>query len=220
MSKQQKPAVKRPQAPKTRSSKPRSNGFSVSKNAYWAIGALVVVVALVGGSFLIGGTSKAGPGVAASTLPVGSTAPAFSGRDVLTGRQISAGDLAGKNVLYYFSSGSSCQACMVQAQALQRDMPMLRKAHMSFVMITNDSASTLRSAAKGYQLAGMPMVADPKGMLTGTFGAVGGGMDMGANMADHSFVLVDKMGIVRFHKDFPNMWITTAALLKQMPSVS
>jgi hypothetical protein len=45
-------------------------------------------------------------------------------------------------------------------------------------------------------------------------------MDMGANMADHSFVLVDKMGIVRFHKDFPNMWITTAALLKQMPSVS
>jgi peroxiredoxin Q/BCP len=220
MSKQQKPAVKRPQAPKTRSSKPSSNGFSVSKNTYWAVGVLVLVVALVGGSFLIGGKSKASPGVAASTLPVGSTAPAFSGRNVLTGREISASDLAGKNVLYYFSSGSSCQACMVQAQALKRDMPMLRKAHMSFVMVTNDSTSTLLSAAEGYKLAGMPMVADPQGTLTGTFGAVGGGMDMGANMADHSFILVDKGGIVRFHKDFPNMWISTAALLKQMPSVS
>jgi hypothetical protein len=57
-------------------------------------------------------------------------------------------------------------------------------------------------------------------MLTVNFGAVGGGMDMGTNMADHSFILVDKSGKVLFHKDFPNMWITTAALLEQMPSVS
>jgi thioredoxin-dependent peroxiredoxin len=210
---------KRPQAPKTRNSKPDGISPRLSKNAYWAVGALVLVVALIGGSFLIGGKSKVGPGVAASALPVGSTAPAFSGRDVLTGRQISASDLAGKNVLYYFSSGSSCQACMVQAQALQRDMVMLHKAHMSFVMITNDSASTLRAAANGYQLA-VPMVADPQGMLTSSFGAVGGGMDMGDHMADHSFVLVDKTGTVRFHKDFPSMWITTSALLKQLPSVS
>jgi peroxiredoxin len=208
----------RPQAPKTRTTKPSTRGFRSSANAFWAVGALVLVAALIGGSFLIGGKSKAHSGVAAGTLPVGSSAPAFSGRDVLTGRQITAETLAGQNVLYYFSSGSSCQACMVQAQALQQDMPMLRKAHMSFVMVTNDSESTLMSAAKGYKLR-LPMVADPQGMLTVNFGAVGGGMDMGTNMADHSFVLVDKGGIVRFHKDFPNMWITTAALLKQLPKV-
>jgi len=40
---------------------------------------------------------------------------------------------------------------MAQAQALQRDRAKLANAHLTLVMVTNDSASTLVSAAKGYK---------------------------------------------------------------------
>ena len=87
-------------------------------------------------------------GVSAGTLPVGSSAPAFSGRDVLTGKTIDASTLKGQNVLYFFSSGTTCQACMVQAQALQQDSSLFAKAHMTLVMVTNDNASALVAGAQ------------------------------------------------------------------------
>lgn len=197
--------------------------LGLSTGAYWIIG-VVAAAALIGASFLPGGGSKSsgggakiGPnGVEIGTLAVGSTAPAFSGTNVLTGKVINSSTLAGRNVLYFFSSGSTCQACMGQAQALQQDIAQLRKDHLTLVMVTNDSTSSLLAAARAYKLT-LPMVADPIGALTNLFGAVGGGMDMGANTADHSFILVDKSGVVRFHRDFPGMWITTAALMSKFP---
>ena len=178
---------------------------------------------------LIGGNSSNGSsgvstttvpsGVSADTLPVGSTAPAFSGRDVLTGKTINASTLKGQNVLYFFSSGTTCQACMVQAQALQQDSSLFAKAHMTLVMVTNDNVSALVAGAHAYKLT-LPMVADPTGSLTARFGAVGGGMNMGANAADHSFILVDQTGTVLFHQDFPGMWISPAALIDKLPKVA
>lgn len=189
--------------------------WSVGKLS-WILGIAAVVAAVVGGSFLVGGNSS---GSSEANLPVGSTAPSFSAQDVLTGNQISSQQLAGKNVLYFFSSGSSCQACLVQAQALQRDERKIADAHMQLVVVTNDDVSTLVSSAQGYHLHS-PLIADPDGTLTNTFGAVGGGMDMGPNMADHSFILVDRAGEVRFHKDFPSMWVSTGDLLRQLPKVA
>ena len=200
----------------------------LSTGAYWLIG-LVVVAGLIGGSLLMGGNSSNGStgaststvpnGVSASTLPVGSAAPGFSGTDVLTGKTIDTSTLKGQNVLYFFSSGTTCQACMVQAQSLQQDSSLFAKAHMTLVMVTNDSASSLIAGAHAYKLT-LPMLADPTGSLTTRFGAVGGGMNMGANMADHSFILVDQTGTVVFHQDFPGMWITPAALINKLPKVA
>ncbi|MFI4971071.1 MAG: peroxiredoxin family protein [Hyphomicrobiales bacterium] len=177
-------------------------------------------MALVVGVSLANGGANAGPtGVNIRTLPVGSAAPAFSGYDALTGKPISGSTLAGKNVLYFFNSGSTCQACMVEAEDLQKNMAMFQKAHISLVMVTNDSSTALVATARADGLS-LPMVADPTGTLTTRFGAVGGGMNMGAHTADHSFILVNRAGVVRFHRDFPNMWITASALLKLLPKLT
>ncbi len=184
---------------------------------YWAAGALVIVGLLVV-SFLSDSSRPGGPS-GASTLAVGSRAPQLVGTDPLTGQLIDSTYLAGKNVLYYFSAGSTCQACMTQAQALQHDASQLTRDHITLVMVTNDNATTLAASARSYGLT-IPMVADPGGAITNRFGAVGGGMDMGPNTADHSFVLVDRRGIVRFHEDFPSMWISTSALLHRFPMMA
>lgn len=193
--------------------------FGLSTGTYWLIG-LVAAVAVVGASFFVGGGSNGGPnGVNIHALAVGSVAPTFSGTDVLTGRAINASTLAGRNVLYFFNSGSTCQACMVEAQALQKDDSIFKKENITLVMVTNDAAGALIAAARADTLT-IPMVADPTGALTTRFGAVGGGMNMGVNTADHSFILVDKLGFVRFHQDFPTMWITPADLINKFPKLA
>jgi len=184
---------------------------------YWALGVLLVAGLLVA-SFMAD-SGRPANSAANGRFAVGSRAPSFSGLDPQTGQWINPQNLMGKNVLYYFSAGSSCQACMTQAQALQRDAQQLARDNINLIMVTNDSAAGLVAAAHSYGLT-IPMVADPGGVITGRFGAVGGGMDMGPNTADHSFMLVDRTGIVRFHKDFPNMWISTSALIHQFPMMT
>jgi peroxiredoxin len=184
---------------------------------YWALGALAVVGLLV--ASFVADAGRPGNSSVNGRFAVGSRAPSFSGLDPLTGRWINSSSLAGKNVLYYFSAGSSCQACMTQAQALQRDDQQLARDNIALVMVTNDSASGLVAAAHSYGLT-LPMVADPAGAITNRFGAVGGGMDMGPNTADHSFMLVDRKGIVRFRQDFPTMWISTSELMHRFPMMT
>ena len=184
---------------------------------YWSAGALVIA-AILFVSFLAD-SNRPGASSSVSSLAVGSRAPQFVGIDPQTGQLIDSTYLAGRNVLYYFSAGSTCQACMTQAQALQRDASQLTRDHITLVMVTNDNATTLAASARSYGLT-IPMVADPGGVITSRFGAVGGGMDMGPNTADHSFILVDRHGIVRFHEDFPGMWISTSALLHRFPMMT
>ena len=188
-----------------------------STRAYWALGAVGIVGLLVA-SFWTDG-NRPGGAPANTSLAVGSRAPSFTGFDPLIGGDINSTSLVDKNVLYYFSAGSTCQACMTQAQALQRDAQLLKQDHITLVMITNDNATALASSARANGLT-IPMIADPNGLLTRRFGAVGGGMNMGTNTADHSFVLVDRRGVVRFHEDYPSMWISPSSLIHLFPSLT
>jgi thiol-disulfide isomerase/thioredoxin len=85
--------------------------------------------------------------MAGTYAAVGSRGPAFTGRNVITGQTITSAELKGKKVLYYFSEGSGCQACMVQAQSLEQQSAKLRADGITLVSITNDSPSILRQAA-------------------------------------------------------------------------
>ncbi|HVB71720.1 MAG TPA: redoxin domain-containing protein [Acidimicrobiales bacterium] len=208
------PAASRPRTQAART--PRVVQHTRAK-FYWATGALALVVLLVV-SFLVD-SNRPSSSSASARLPVGSRASHFTGLDPLTGQMINSTYFAGKNILFYFSAGSSCQACVTQAQALQRDNQQLTRDHIVLVMVTNDSSAGLVAAAHAYSLS-IPMVADPGGAITRRFDAIGGGMSMGPNSADHSFMLVDRHGIVRFHQDFPGMWISTSALLHRFPMMT
>jgi peroxiredoxin len=195
-----------------------TQGRRPSKNLYWLLG-LVGVVALVGATFMIGGKSNAN---AAGPVKVGATAPHVVGTDVLTGSRIDSNDFAGQNVLYYLNEGVMCQACLVQIQALQQHFAHLKNLHLTLVSITNDDASTLAMAGRDYKIA-TPLISDADRTISKSFGVLGGipaGVGMHADTANHTFVLVDKTGKVRFVKDFPKMWADVNTLLRDLPEVS
>jgi peroxiredoxin Q/BCP len=194
-------------------------GWRPSRSLYWIVGVLVVA-GLFGASFLTGGKSSSAS--ATPPLTVGGIAPAVSGRDVVSGRTISAKDLAGKDVLYYLNEGVMCQACLAQIQVLQQHVAHLAGRHLTLVSVTNDDASTLAQAAADYKIT-TPLLSDTSRAITKGFGVLGGipaGVGMHANTADHTFVLVDKTGHVRFIKDYPKMWVDVNDLLRQLPKVA
>lgn len=188
------------------------------KGVYWAL-ALAGAVGLVAAVSLLGRGSNAN---AAGPIKIGATAPLVSGRDVVTGREIRSSELAGKNVLYYLSEGVMCQACLVEIQALQQHAQELKARGLTLVSITNDDAATLASAARSYGIT-TPLIADSSRQIVKSFGVLGGipaGVGMHTDTADHTFVLVDKTGHVRFVHDYPKMWIGVDDLLRQLPKGS
>lgn len=198
---------------------PSKQGGRSSKNLYWAI-AVLGAVGLIAAVSIVGG--KGGNASAAGPVEVGATAPHVVGTDVLTGRTIDSRENAGKNVLYYLNEGVMCQACLVQIQALQQHLEHLSELHLSLVSITNDDPSTLAQAGRDYQIT-TPLIADADRAISNAFGVLGGipfGVGMHADTANHTFVLVDKTGQVRFIKDYPKMWADVDTLLEQLPKVS
>jgi peroxiredoxin len=195
-----------------------TNRWRPSKNLYWLV-ALVVALALIGATFFIGGKPNAN---AAGPIKVGARAPTVVGRDVVSGQEIRSKDLAGKNVLYYLNEGVMCQACLVQIQALQQHVSHLNGRRLTLVSVTNDDTSTLAQAAADYRIT-TPLIADTNRAITKSFGVLGGipaGVGMHSDTANHTFVLVDRDGRVRFIKDYPKMWVDVNALLKQLPKLS
>jgi peroxiredoxin len=196
----------------------KQGGWRPSKNLYWG-GALVVAVGLIAGVSFVG---KGGNANAAGPVKVGQTAPHVVGTDVLTGATIDSKNLAGKNVLYYLNEGVMCQACLVQIQALQQHFEHLNTLHLKLVSITNDDSSTLAQAGRDYKIT-TPLIADADRSISKSFGVLGGipfGVGMHSDTANHTFVLVDRDGKVRFIKDFPEMWADVNTLLQQLPKLS
>jgi peroxiredoxin len=189
--------------------------WPLSSTASWTLGIALLIAVALGASFMLGSPGNAAR--AAGPLAIGSSAPSFSGTNVITGQPVDAKTLAGQNVLYFFSEGAGCQACMVQIQALQQHLAHLTRDHLTLVSITNDNDSTLAAAATGYKIT-TPVVSDPGLTMTKAFHALGGGMH--ADTASHTFILVDKSGKVRFDKDYPSMWIEPSSLLELLPKVA
>lgn len=189
-----------------------------STQVYLGLG-LATAIALVAAVSLVGRGSNAN---AARPIKVGATAPAVSGRDVVSGREIDSRRLAGKPILYYLSEGVMCQACLVQIQALQQKAAELKADGLQLVSVTNDDPSSLAQAAHDYGIT-TPLIADRSRAIVKSFGVLGGipfGVGMHTDTADHTFILVDGAGKVRFVEDYPRMWIDVNALLRQLPKVS
>ncbi|HSP70791.1 MAG TPA: redoxin domain-containing protein [Gaiellaceae bacterium] len=180
-------------------------------NVAIGVGVAAVVIALVAAATMFGGSTKSDEN---RPLTVGQKAPAFAGENVLTGEELTSAGLKGKNVLYYFSEGVMCQACLVQIQALEKHVRHLDRRGLTLVSITNDDVETLRQAAVDYKVT-TPLIADASRTMTLRFGALGGGMH--SNTADHMFILVDKTGVVRYAKDYPSMWIDPDTLIEGLP---
>lgn len=188
----------------------------------WVRAAAIAVTALVvgagvaalaanepGSSSTVGATGR--PASSAAVHLVGKPAPALSLPDT-AGATVDLRSYRNRsNVILYFSEGAGCEACLTQMKAIENDQPAFRRAGFTVLPIVMDPRSDIATAAKSYQVR-TPFLLDD-GASSRAYGTLGTGMH--ADLPGHSFVVIDKHGIVRWSRDYPSMWLPPQTLLSR-----
>ncbi len=144
----------------------------------------------------------------------GATAPDFNLTDAVSGRQISSASLRGHRTLLFFSEGTGCQACMVQAADLERNKT-LSKAGIQLVSVTTDQLADLTAAASQYGIH-VPLLADPTGQVSTAYGMLGHGGMGHATQDGHAFMLISAKGKILWHQAYQEMYVKPGQLLSDM----
>ena len=203
MSNKKKPYPPRPRTPSQRVPKQRV--------AIWLVSTLVVVALFTAAALSTGKRGSAGNRLARGH------APAFAANDVVSGRLLTSSSFKGRNTLLFFSEGVMCQACLEQIQSLEGISGELAKRHLALVSITPDSPTQLRQAAAAYKIH-TPLLSDESRRMSTDYDVLGLGMH--PDMPGHTFILVDRNGVIRWRHDYTTMYVQPDKLLKEIPNIS
>jgi len=140
------------------------------------------------------------------------TLPTFDGKSI----QLS--QMRGKNVLLFFNEGLMCYpACWDQITAFGQDNEFT-KANTVVLNITVDPQSQWQQAiVKMPKLAAATVLLDTQKETSAKYGVLSleSSMHRG-QFPGHTYVLIDKKGIVRFQLDDPTMAIRNKQLLEEI----
>ena len=190
-----------------------------SRPSRMMLAAAVVGLAALAITFVLLGRGQQASAPTASQM--NKPAPAFDERDVITGKTISSESLRGKNVLLFFSEGAACAPCLQQIQALEQRAADLKQRELVLVSVTNDEAGVARQAAQTYRIT-TPLVADEDRDMSSAYDVLGQGMH--PNQAGHTFILVDRQGVIRWRRDYwigsaPTMYVKPDELFADIPNL-
>lgn len=138
-----------------------------------------------------------------------------------TGGTISLADYKGKTVLLYIQEGLMCQACWRQQAELERDTEKFKQEMGvdQIITITIDPIGSLIQKARtdGYKL---PILSDRDAKIALAYDALKYGM-MGGSHPGHTFILIDKDGVIRWRADYGGppkhtMYLPDSQLLADM----
>ena len=187
-----------------------------------AVGVLYAVLGRGGSSGAQGTGSRGNYPYTVGTPGPGDVAPAIDLESTGGGTFRLADSLGEERVLLFFQEGLTCQPCWDQAVALQRDAAKLRGLGIEqIVSITTDPLELVAQKA-GDEGIELPVLSDPTGAVSDTYGARGFGM-MGGERNGHTFVLVDEDGTIAWRADYggePNffMFIPDEVILSELRS--
>jgi peroxiredoxin len=187
-----------------------SSRYSTRRIATW-LGVGSVVVALFAVAFL----STGKPSPAGNRLASG-PAPTFAATDAVNGRVLTSSYFKNRDTLLFFSEGVMCQSCLEQIQSLERVSGQLAQRHLSLVSITPDSLGDLRQAVASYKIH-TPLLTDESRRMSTDYDVLGLGMH--ADMPGHTFILVDRHGVIRWRHDYTTMFVPPEKLLKAIPKL-
>ncbi len=179
--------------------------------AIWTLCTLAVV-ALFAVAYLSTGKRSS----AANRLASG-PAPAFAVQNVVSGRLLTSSIFKKEDTLLFFSEGVMCQSCLEQIQSLERISGQLAKRHIALVSITPDSPAELRKAVADYKIH-TPLLTDESRRMSTDYDVLGLGMH--ADMPGHTFILVDRKGVIRWRHDYTTMYVAPGKLLAAIPTIS
>ncbi|MCZ7661745.1 MAG: redoxin domain-containing protein [Thermoleophilia bacterium] len=152
---------------------------------------------------------------------VGKRAPDFTLED-LNGEKISLRSYRGKNVVLFFSEGVMCYpACWRQILGFGVD-PRFRSDALAVVTILVDAKDEWKKATRVVpELASTITVFDSDHAVSKAYGV----LDLPSSMhkgesPGHSYIIVDKNGIVRFVHDDVAMGMRNAELLEEIQKLN
>ncbi len=147
---------------------------------------------------------------------LGKLAPDFS-LDSYDGKTYKLSDLRGQNVLLFFNEGLMCYpACWNQIAAFGKDKDLLGKAVV--LNITADPKNQWKDAVtKMPELSPATVLFDPDRAVSKAYGVLNleSSMHRG-QFPGHTYVLIDKEGVVRFIKDDVQMAVRNKELIAEV----
>lgn len=147
----------------------------------------------------------------------GKTAPAFSLTD-RDGKTYSSDSLRGKNIVLFFNEGLMCYpACWNQITALAKDSRFKNNDIVALSIVVDSKKDWQKAVEKMPELADATVVFDNGAAVSKKFDVLNTKSSMHrGSLPGHTFVIIDKEGIVRYVFDDPNMGIRNDQLAAEI----
>lgn len=184
--------------------------------------AIMVTIVVTGGLVYLGLSSqKSTQGSSNSssdpTSMVGKAAPDFSLQD-RNGTTYALKDLKGKNVVLFFNEGVMCYpACWNQVASLGSDDRFKGSDVAAFSVVVDSPSEWADAVAKMPELGAAAVLHDVGGNVSRDFGMLQTRSSMHyGQLPGHTYVVIDKQGIVRHVFDDPNMALHNDQLAEEL----
>ena len=181
----------------------------------------LVVTAIVGLFVLTGGrgpsTADAPTTVGDFNQLIGKPAPDFT-LSTYDGKRVSLGSLKGKKVVLFFNEGLICYpACWNQIAALGSDARLNNDQVASASVVVNSADEWKTAVAKMPELGKETMLLDTDKAISNLYGVLElpSSMHKGV-LPGHTYVIVDKDGVVRWINDDPKMAVNNDEIVQQL----
>lgn len=125
------------------------------------------------------------------------------------GKLYSLDSLKGKNVVLFFNEGIMCYpACWNQVAQLGIDSKLNNQDTLAFSVVTDQPSQWQQAMQKMPDLAKATILFDQGGNVSRSLGLLTAASSMHKGSSPgHSYIVLDKQGVVRFVYDDPNMAI-------------
>lgn len=131
------------------------------------------------------------------------------------GQSVNLSDFRGRTVLLYFSEGVGCDPCFQQTVDIEQHRAEFDRAGVTVLPIVMNPPGQVRQELSAFNIH-TPYLIDSGGQVSAAYHVLGKGMHSG--LPGHGFVLVDGHGNLRWYGEYPNMYVSSAALLQQVSS--
>ena len=151
---------------------------------------------------------------------VGKPAPDFSLTDY-TGKAISLHEMKGKKVVLFFNEGIMCYpACWNQIAALGTDSKLNNENAATFSIVTDNKQSWDEAIQRMPDLGKESILLDTDSSVSSKYGVLNLPSSMHPGMkAGHTYLVIDKDGIVRYTYDDPTMSIQNDKLEQELSKI-
>lgn len=177
------------------------------------LGILILFAIIIGGALI---ASRFSSNINFNNA-VGKAAPDFNLEDI-NGNEIKLSNLRGKNVVLFFNEGAMCYpSCWNQMIELAKDNRLNNEKTTSFSIVIDTEQEWEKITGQLPEFSQVKILFDTTKKVSTDYGVLNlpSSMHMGT-MPGHSYVVIDKSGIIRYTFDDPDMGIRNDQLASQI----